>query len=440
MDRGELAQYGLVYNPGAQFILDYVFDLKHEESKAAYNQILNNTLKFKDTVVFNKIESANELKDKLITSFDKAEKIFEADRALPPKERRVSRIFKGLNDFTGTTKKVKLSIVLASYKKDRAFTDSKVTYIDKNENNLEFYYPSYSKYIEGKIGKGLVELKDESYQNNFGLIPRFNSEDVSHRNPDFGVTFERRDKFFSDAEQKIIRRFMSGQIPTKFDSVIDYGPWKNYENKSDTRIFFQLVLKAEGFNYLKEISADELYKRLTAYTEAKRDFHNVEDGTSEWQKLKDFLLVERIIREDRLKSLAKDLSEILSDTTQNSEAKLRRLVKLNESGIFNKIGVGFLISLLPQDKLEELIYLKLEMAGQKIKPVQFEYGKLNYRALYNELTIIQSRIANRSYDLRITEQDNSLESTDIYSEKQRLEEQKKLERDLLGEFIDLKGF
>ena len=90
----------------------------------------------------------------------------------------------------------------------------------------------------------------------------------------------------------------------------------------------------------------------------------------------------------------------------------KKLVKLNEHGIFDKIGVGFLISLLPQEQLEELMYLKIEMTAKDIKAVDYEYGKLNYRALYNELTRVQSRISDRSYDLRVTDADHDMENAE----------------------------
>ncbi len=68
----DLIQLGYAINPGSQFIVDYVFDLSNEDSEAAYDQILKTTLKFNDLVVMNKLDAASELKDKLISSFEKA--------------------------------------------------------------------------------------------------------------------------------------------------------------------------------------------------------------------------------------------------------------------------------------------------------------------------------------------------------------------------------
>ncbi|MDD4974991.1 MAG: hypothetical protein PHY93_11605 [Bacteriovorax sp.] len=408
----DLVQLGYSYNPGAQFILDYVFDLKNKEAQEAYNQIINSTFKFKDLVVADMID-AHDLKDKLISSYEKADALAAADQKLEPKERRIQRIFKGFNNYQGHTRHLKFSLLITAYTKDSTFTESKVTFIDKKENNLEFYYPTYSKYIESHFGDWFFDLKDQSSQNNFGLIPRFNLEDSKVKNPDLGLTFERKDQFFTPSEQRTVERFMIAQIPAVIAKNIDFSGWRNGVKKIDSRIFFQLVLKSQGFDYLKNIPVEVLKKKILLYVQEKRILHVIDENEddSKLNKLKDFLFINRYVEKERLFNLAKSLTQILK--LENSEEMLKRLVGLNEFGIFDKIGVGFLISLLPQDKLEDLIYLKLEMIGKDILPITAEFGTLNYRVLYNELTQIQSRLSNRGYDLRLSDEDRNMSDLDI---------------------------
>lgn len=413
----ELVELGYSITPGSQFIVDYIFDLKDEKARDAYDQILKTTLKFKDVVAINKLGGAEGLKEKLISSYEKADKLFAEDKQLDSKERRVSRIFKGFNDYKANTKHLKIALLVTSFKKDNTYTENKVTYIDKNENNLEFLYPTYSKYMETKLGKWIFDLKDQSFQNNFGLIPRLNSEDTKTRNPDFGVTFERKDKFFSSVEQKQVQKFMRGQIPPQIAEKLDIPEWENNERKTDSRIYLQLVLKAQGFDYLKAYSLKDLRARLIAYSVKKKKEHVLDSSESAWTKLKDFLFINRFIKEERLENLADDLYRILKNESNDTEIMTRKLVKLNEHGIFDKIGVGFLVSLLPQEKLADLIYLKVEMTARDLKAVNYEFGKLNYRALYNELAQAQSRIANRGYDLRVTDLDHEMENNDAGQDK-----------------------
>lgn len=404
----DLIQLGYSVNPGAQFILDYVFNLKDADSAAAYNQILGSTLKFRDVVVLNELDNARELKDKLISNFEKAEKIFEADKDKEPAKRRVSRIFKGFNNYKGHTNHLKLALLLTSFTNDRTYTENKITYIDKNENNLEFFYPTYSRYLETKLGKWFFELKDQSFQNNFGLIPRFNKEDTASRDPDFGLTFERKDKIFSPAEQRSVQKFMIGEIPAIVGSAVNLDQWKSGTEKRDTRLFFQLILKSQGFDFLRKYSRKELKERLVAYVIEKKKLHVLDNSETAWDKLKDFLFLSKYIKNEQVRELGDDLFDILQTSAGHSETMLKRLVKLNEHGIFDKIGVGFLISLLPQEQLEDLIYIKLEMIARDLKPIHYEFGRLNYKALYNELNEVQSRLSNRSYDLRITPNDQDM--------------------------------
>lgn len=408
----DLAQFGYSYNPGAQFIIDYVFNLKDPAAQEAYNQIMSSTVKFKDIIVADMV-NPKDLKDKLISSYEKADDLFYMDQQMPPKERRVQRIFKGFSSYGGHTRHIKLGLLVTSYTKDRTFTESRVTFIDKKEKDLQFYYPTYSKYIEAKFGKKFFQLKDQSYQNNFGLIPRFKSEDSTLKNGDLGLTFERKDRYFTSYEQKAVEKFMLSQIPTSMARNIDFSQWKDGSKKMDSRIFFQLILKAQGFEYLKNYPVEELRKKIIIYVNEKRKLHVIErtDDDNAAEELKSFLLLDHWIEKERLLSLANKIAVTLAKS--NTEEMIKDFISLSEGGVFDKIGVGFLISLLPQDKLEDLVYLKLDMIGKDLTPINTEVGKLNWRALYKELNEVQARLSNRGYDLRLSDEDRNMEDLDI---------------------------
>lgn len=409
----DLIELGFKYDPGSQFIIDYVFDLKNAEAQEAYNQILSSTLKFKDFIVADMVD-AKDLKDKLISTYEKTDALFFADQNKEPKDRRVQRIFKGFSSYKGHTRHIKLGLLVTSYAKDLTYTESKVTFIDKNEKNFEFFYPTYSKYIETHLGRRLFDLKDQVFQNNFGLIPRFQSENTANKNPDLGLTFERKDRHLTNYEQRHIENFMLTEIPKELVKDIDFSEWKSGSKKYDTRIFFQLVLKDEAFHYLKNFDAEELKKKILIYMEEKKNLHVIDrsKSTSFVEKTKNYFLIDRYVEKKKLTLLASSLAKILSNKENNSEEMLKKLVALNELGVFDKMGIGFLISLLPQEKLSELAYLKLEMIGKDLRPINHEFGTLKYRALYKELTEVQSRLSNRSYDLRLSDQDRNVQDLD----------------------------
>lgn len=414
----DIVQTGLNYSPGSQFIIDYVFNLKDPEAQVAYNNILGSSFKFKDAVVADNLLNASSLKDKVISSYEKADEVYDADRNLPAKDRRVQRIFKGFNDYIARTKHLKLGLFVTGMTKDKAYTENKVTFIDKNEHNLEFSYPTSSKYFDGYLGKSPFQLEDQIFQNNFGLIPRFMSEENRLRNPDLGVTFERKDKSFTVNEQKKVKHFLMTQIPEDFLKEIDLSQWENGIKKQDSRIYFQLILKSQGFDYLKNLTDKELRKKIVIFIQEKNQTHLIDDDQVDdpkVTKLKEFFFVSRYIKKEKLLSLADKIAVILKNESNNTEDMLKNLVALNNKGIFDQLGIGFLISLLPKEKLQDLVYLKLEMIGKDLVSINKEIGSLNYKVLYKELNEIQARLTNRSSDLRVS--DGDLEMADIEIEK-----------------------
>ena len=411
----ELVKMGYAIKPGAQFIVDYIFDLSDTDAKEAYDQILKSTMKFKDVVVINKLDAASDLKDKLISTFDKAEALFQADKNKEIKDRRVSRIFKGFNDYKNDVKNLKFSLLFTSYNKDNTYSENKVSFIDKNEDKMDFFYPTYSKYIETKIGKWIFDYKDQTFQNNYGLISRKKDENGKNKSPDYGLTFERKDKYLRAGEQRSIEKFMINQIPSAIGKLFlnDIAEWKDISDKTDTRIYFQLVLKSQGFKHLKNIPAEVIKEKLFAFVAQREKLRVLNGDDNAWEKLQNFLFVNRFVKGERLSQLAAKISDILANQDNDAEKMLSRLVNLNDSGIFDKIGSGFLISLLPEEKLKDLVYFKLEMTAMGLKAINAEYGTLNYRALYKELENVQSRISNRSFDLRVTDGDHEMEERDV---------------------------
>ena len=409
----DLAQYGYSYDPGAQFIVDYVFDLSNDKAAEAYNQILNSNFKFKDLIVTDMI-NGKELKDKIISSYEKADAIFEEDKNIEPKNRRVQRLFKGFNNYQGHTRHLSFSFLITGYTKNRTFTENNITFVDKKENNLEFFYPNLTKYTETHLGKWFYAINDKSLLNNFGLIPKFNLRIEENRNPDLGFTFERDDKFFTIKEQRLVERYLLTQIPKDLVQNIGLNQWRDGVKKIDSHIFFELVLKSQGFPYLKNIPAAELKAKLFAYYQEKREYYLAEENSNE-KELKNLFYLYGKTKKIQLSLLADSLSTIL--LIQDNKEMLKKLVSLNEFGIYDKIGLGFLISLLPQERLSELVYLKLQITALKMKPIDVEKGVLNYKVIYNELNLIQNRLSNRGYDLRLSDADRNLEDLDLESQQ-----------------------
>lgn len=390
-------------HPGGQFVIDYVFDLKDERAQKAYNQILSSTYKFKDLLVIDKLTDASDLKDKLISSYELADKIFEADKN---KEKpSVERIFKGFNDFDGHHRGFKIGVIVASYKKDFTFTESNLSYINDNNETAEFFYPLYGEYRETKIGGSILENKEQMNKNFFSLVPTKGGI-YANQNPDYGLTFERRDRKFTKEEQKLVYKFIRAQIPDSRLNQIDLTKWADGLTKKEVRIFYQIILKDEAFDYLATLDKKHILNALNVYLKDRRKISSG-DPDAALQRLADWFFITKQIRAEQVNHLADELVDIFTNKTYTNKHRATELVQLRENLIFGKIGVGFLASLLPQKVLDSGSFVRLEMLAKDYPSIKFTSGNLEYKELYEQLNAIQMRLSNRSYDMRLTEADQN---------------------------------
>ena len=230
------------------------------------------------------------------------------------------------------------------------------------------------------------------------------------------MTFERKDKLFSKTEQKAVRKFMANELPLEAFKGLDLSEWGTDSVKIDARINFQIILKSQGFSYLRKYSQDELFDRLTKYIDGKKQelsLDEEDDKVLDTDEEANNFAILGLFNKHSVKNLSSKLYTILKNSNGDTQDMTNKLVKLNEFGLFGKVGVGFLISLLPANQLEDLIYANITLIAHDIKPVKFEYGKTNYAPLYRELNALQSRLSNRSYDLRLSTDDQTLEDSEM---------------------------
>jgi hypothetical protein len=82
-------------------------------------------------------------------------------------------------------------------------------------------------------------------------------------------------------------------------------------------------------------------------------------------------------------------------------------MELRNNNAFRELGIGFIMSLIPREGLENHLQVKLELSAQDKEKVEFVYGNQDLSELYHQLQHVQNAINNRSYDLRLNSQDNS---------------------------------
>ncbi len=379
LDR-DLIQLGTTAGPGSQFILDYIFDLTNPQAAMAYNQILGSSFKFKDLLVLKNFSNNQEIKDKLYTIYELADQICLADNKLPIEQQRIRRLFKGFTNSTSKTKHLKLGFFLLSYINDKIFSKNNITFIDDRENETEFFYPTYTHFKHSMIGNWLFGYEDVEALTFFGLIPKFNTVEAPSI-PEIGLNLDQTDAVLTSGEQIKVKNKLKNQLPPIIAKKINWNDWISNENKHSSRISLKIILKSEAYSYLKDYSEEDINRLLDSFSRTK--------------KIKTFHM------RNSIQKISEILYTIFQSSKNNYESSLQSLVDLNKYNVFQDLGIGFLVSLLPQEKLEDLIYTKLEMIALDEKSIEIEYGRINFQLLYRELAEVQSKIANRSYDLRV---------------------------------------
>jgi hypothetical protein len=376
----DMIQLGMAVTPGAQFILDYVFDLTDKKAAEAYDEILTSSFKFKDLVVLKNFGDNSEIKNKLFSTYEKADAIFQEDSKLPVENQRVRRLFKGFNNYTAKTRHLKLGLLLTSYTNDTTFGHNNLSFTDNNEKDIEFFYPTYTHYTRSLLGNFLWGYEDIQALTCFGLLPR-ETDLAGNKIPEIGLNFDRTDAILTAHEQRKVHKIINKQVPNSIMKKINWEDWLAPNNKYASRISFRLIINSEAYPYLKNYTEGEFQEKYLKYAKTKKFKYMVE--------------------EKRIRSLASSVYKILQNNAGAAEDSIRKLIELNKHQIFADSGVGFLISLLPEEKLNELLYIKIELLAQDQKTIKLDFGKMNHQMLYTELAEIQSKIGNRSYDLRV---------------------------------------
>lgn len=399
----DFAEIGYDKTKGRQFIIDYVFDLNNEKAKKAYNNILSSTFKFKDAAAFGQHLGKKPLSNVLLSTYELADEIFSEDFKADSEKPRVERIFKGFNKFEQDKLKLKMGLLVAKFSGGKSYTENHISYEDEEGERHNFYYPIQTKTWQHKIRFLFFKTKERSSKSYFGLVPT-GEVDNGSRFSDFGLRYERQDKLFRDDEQASVLEFMANNLPQSIFSKIDWKDWEDLNTKKDARVFYQIVLKASAFDQIPEMTRAQLKEALYTYASTKRHYSgNPLDWT--FDRIYDFLTTETLTKKWKLRSLSRKLHPILFNKKLSGKERVKRLMDLRNKNKFRELGVGFIMSLIPEDKLSNHLQIKMEVIAAEKETVTFSYGNQELSELYHQLQHVQNAINNRSYDLRLNSVD-----------------------------------
>lgn len=380
-----------------QFILDYIFDLNDQDARKAYDKILSSTYKFKDLSIFADNFNSGNLEKTMISTFEGADNLAMAD--LGEDNRRVDRLFKGLNDYKIKKSNLKLGLILASFKKNNSFKKSTITYEDETGERRRYYYPVYTRYKQSKLRTWPFKFKEETETQLFGLVP-VDEENLGDHYTDFGLNYWRKDKNFSGEEQAKVHQILIDNLPTTLYKNIDWDQWKEFDRKRNARIFFQVIFKGDAFEKIENLTYAQVETRMLAYLKERKRLYAGKIGgvlTQIWRRFRNLVRINKM----EAKRLAKKIHAITSDKGLKGKEKIEKILDLNDQTIFRQMGVGFLASLLEDKDLNDSVYFEFKLMATDVEPLEIKFGERPFSDIYNELLQIHSAINDRSYDMRV---------------------------------------
>jgi hypothetical protein len=400
----DIAKLGTSVKKGEQFIIDYVFDLNAPKAQKAYDQILSSTYKFKDLELFQEFLYSNDLENRVISNYELAEDLYEEDRLSPKK--RVNRIFKGFNKFTQKARNLKLGLLVASFKKNKTFTKNVIAYQSQETNGMDkyFYYPVYNHLIRTRLGIGFLGTKGKIEKSLFGLVPTGkDGADIGAKMKDFGYTYELKDKIFRRDEQANFKEFLHNHLNQELFDQIDFKDFERYNGKKNARVFFRLVFKEAAFDSLKGTSERKLRKALKKFYKERKEYY-ADPIHGVWGRIWHAVNPKKLTERSQIKKAAAELYKIANESMTGKE-KLERLLDLRKNHVFSKVGFAFIADQVPVEQLEKTMSVSLTITADDVERVDYKFGTLELSQLYYELRHAHNAIMNRSFDLRLNQEE-----------------------------------
>lgn len=375
------------------FMLDYVFNLNNSMAAKAFTDIMTRKTRFKEVVVANPLASKLALAGKIMTDATDIEDMFEQDKNLAASQRRVDRLFKGSNTALTAETRFKVGLAMVGYEKGTTFTQNKVVSYDKN--NVEQPY-LLDTYIHRKADKLIFGLFGEETQLSANLLFASDKNFTPTQFVALTLAREKKMKSLSSRDFREIQDEVRKVLPAKAYDRIDWKKWTfRFGAKNNGYFKHEIVFQPESIKLMPRTHWRQIYNRLITHLEALggpqapvRD--RAAENSQGWQKVyhTDMYYVSV--------ALVTAFNPQLS-AQQRHDA----FVNLKKYPLWREYGTGFLISLLPPNRFEEMVKYDLVISAKGQETITFSLGRFKEQSLYKSLMYIQNVITNRSFDLRL---------------------------------------
>ena len=368
---------------GDSSLAEYRIDLKNPQARKAIDQLLSSTYKFKaqtDAIKDLDIKRVNERMTINLAEFD---------------QMTDATIYSEVADSVKKTSNIKND---QGYSAGRFKIGFRGLFLDEKNN--------YSRnYLTRTTEDQTEHFAILSYRRLFedGAFFKFGSETDIQMNavlttePEFKnaqfkelvLSARRTDVQFRKDENKKMQQKLAHTLPAKYLAQIDF---KEFTDRSidNSYINYQMVLSPLAFTELQNLGLTEkstkelLIKYINPFGNSIR---------SKTARRHNESVLNGLEKQNPLLQYGADIdsiSKVLSSSLQKGKSDYQRMdefVRLRNIPLFNVIGVGFIMSLLPQHNIEDTVALKLVLEGQNMSKLEKTFGNFQVSDSYESLML-----------------------------------------------------
>lgn len=380
------------------FMIDFVFDLKSIEAAAAYDDLVGSQLKFKDVAIANPFATKEDLKNALVKDLTRVEEIVHEDETRKSNEKRIYRVFKGSNSMSSSSSFFKIGLNILRFESGTLYTQNKVVSIDDQENENKYLFDTFNVDKSRKSFFG-------TYLHNHTVATSLLFKADERFNPAEFVTLtlarEMRMSNFDKKDLSEIQNQVKRTLPPEVYANIDWKNW-SFPKGNVQNVFFrsEIFFKPEALEEMPSFSIVKLEEKIRAYLASRpRPETSPTQNIFNLGEYKSYLTWVDQYDED-INYIAKRISSTFEKNLTYSE-RYKAFIGLKNNDLFQEIGAGLLLFLLPKEKINEIIGYQLILEGKGQPSVEFKYGDIEQEELYRNLLYIQRVLNSRSIDLRL---------------------------------------
>ncbi len=396
--------------PVDSMMADYVFDLNRPEGEKAFNELMQELIHLEYLKYLNFIYNHEKLGDLLNRQLEKIDQYFKKELHLSPEHRSVHRVFKGrtVTDFRSLELDSNCfrlwDFTLFSIR--NASTDVR-TY-DEQEVPHDYNYYSASTnnkftYVSNLYGTG-QQFTANTLFNGERIASGSNKIKVRPTSlSDLIITRQFLSLDHTSEDMGHIKNYLKYTTPT-YAKDIKWGqfdlPHKKNNAYFQVRWVFDPQFVSQISSLLAKNATQVLKSRLEHYIDRfpRKEYlpapNENDHMKQEWYGRYDM----------DIQIISEDLTIAFLD--QKLDRRVEALLRLQTNELFQYIGPGFLLSLIPHEQVENFVNFRLLAGAHKTDAISFEAGAPGPTNIYSSVEYILAAINDKQFDLRLQLNEN----------------------------------